>query len=440
MEVVLGMNILSSVRRSSGGSESGIDGHASEHDNMQETLYLQSDNSGKDNKKKYVWMFLAHLLYIGIFNKEYEWTMYMRINWTDSRLNYAANNTNYKTLKLSSADVRKVWIPDLFFHHERHAEVHTLLRENVLVDIYEDGSIQYSVRVNMRSHCKMNLSKYPFDTQSCPVLIQSYAYTADYIILHWQGDPAVIIDNADHLSLEPGSTKSGFWSPYKALAGNYSTLFATILYKRASQSLDVMYVAPTIVFVGVSMSSFFFGDQLTSRIAVVTGSLTQIILQWAGLHGKLPLVSSLSRLDHWMLCNLVFVVVVLIANAVIYHTVIKTNKEEQEKSKQDSEKKREYEHLVRLTLICKIIATGKPDPSTESDSTAEDWKKKIKELAYPENPPDQNNPENPSDQNNHEHPSDQHNPENPPDQNDGGRQVTVSGRTTSPRALSTYVS
>ncbi|XP_053373545.1 uncharacterized protein LOC128546611 [Mercenaria mercenaria] len=167
-----------------------------------------------------------------------------------------------------------------------------------------------------------------------------------------------------------------------------------------------MYVAPTIVLVGVSMSSFFFGDQLSSRIAVVTGSLTQIILQWAGVYGKLPPVSSLSLLDIWMLSNLVFVGAVLFVNAIIYHAVIKSNKAKQKKSKQDSQKKGEYEHLVRLTLICKIMVTGKPDETNESDLTAEDWKKKIKELAYPENTSDQNNPEN------------------PPDINSGGRQLT----------------
>ncbi|XP_053374118.1 glutamate-gated chloride channel-like [Mercenaria mercenaria] len=171
-------------------------------------------------------------------NMEYECTMYMRVNWVDSRLSYAANNTNYTTLKLSSADVGKIWIPDLFFHHERHSEIHALLSENVLVYIYENGSVQYSVRVNTRSHCEMNLKQYPFDTQACPVIIQSYAYTADYIIFYWLGDPPVIIDNADHLSLEPGSTKSGFWLPYNAL-GSYLCL-NTIFMRSLSFCIGVL--------------------------------------------------------------------------------------------------------------------------------------------------------------------------------------------------------
>ncbi|XP_053390065.1 gamma-aminobutyric acid receptor subunit beta-4-like [Mercenaria mercenaria] len=79
-------------------------------------------------------------------NMEYECTLYLRMKWTDQRLDFTENKTSYDTLSLGDTSVGKLWLPDLYFHHEREAELHGLFTKNQLVYIHKNGSVLYSGR------------------------------------------------------------------------------------------------------------------------------------------------------------------------------------------------------------------------------------------------------------------------------------------------------
>ncbi|XP_053388083.1 gamma-aminobutyric acid receptor subunit beta-4-like [Mercenaria mercenaria] len=79
-------------------------------------------------------------------NMEYDCTLYLRLNWTDGRLDFTAYNTSYKRLILGNNIVDKVWIPDLFFYSQRKSEMQGLSTKNQLVYLFENGTIMYSGR------------------------------------------------------------------------------------------------------------------------------------------------------------------------------------------------------------------------------------------------------------------------------------------------------
>ncbi|XP_053387500.1 ligand-gated ion channel 50-like [Mercenaria mercenaria] len=108
-----------------------------------------------------------------------------------------------------------------------------------------------------------------------------------------------------------------------------------------------MYVAPPVILVIVSFTSFLLDDNVEARIIIITGVLTQLIMQWAAIYNKLPPVSVLTQLDVWMLTNLAFVGIVLIVNAVICHFVIK-EKEEKEEMKERKTKKEKIKTKTKV--------------------------------------------------------------------------------------------
>ncbi|XP_053388088.1 gamma-aminobutyric acid receptor subunit rho-2-like [Mercenaria mercenaria] len=201
-------------------------------------------------------MVITDLNYESDINMEYDCTLYLRLNWTDRRLDFSVNSTSYESLKLGDDIVDKIWIPDLFFHHERKSELHGLFTKNQLVYIFRNGSVLYSGRFNVKSNCQMDLKKYPFDTQTCPIVIQSYAFTKEDIMLHWNGKNAVKIDHTANLDFIEKSLKHTYISPYADPVGNFSTLVAKISFKRPKESFQIMYVAPAIILVSVSFTSF----------------------------------------------------------------------------------------------------------------------------------------------------------------------------------------
>ncbi|XP_053387412.1 uncharacterized protein LOC123543191 [Mercenaria mercenaria] len=116
-------------------------------------------------------------------------------------------------------------------------------------------------------------------------------------------------------------------TPYDNPVGNFSTLSAMLSFKRSKNSLSIMYIAPPIIIVVVSMTSFLLGENTGSRITVPTGALTQLVMQWAAIYSKLPSVPVLTYFDKWMLMNLISVGTVLFVNACICHLVYSKGEE-----------------------------------------------------------------------------------------------------------------
>ena len=48
--------------------------------------------------------------------------------------------------------------------------------------ITPDGTVSYSQRLTLAATCPMNLVKFPLDSQTCKLVIGSFAYTAKDVI------------------------------------------------------------------------------------------------------------------------------------------------------------------------------------------------------------------------------------------------------------------
>lgn len=94
----------------------------------------------------------------------------------DSRLAYGdlTNKTLPQRQNVDSGIMGQIWTPDLFFANEKNARKHTLLKENVFVEIASDGQVMISQRLTLVSHCFMDFSMFPFDSQLCQISIESY--------------------------------------------------------------------------------------------------------------------------------------------------------------------------------------------------------------------------------------------------------------------------
>ena len=123
---------------------------------------------------------------------------------------WLAHDDGYKSQKwkvrwLFSVDeklINSLWIPDLFFSNGVGSSRHHVVRRNALLSmvfiIYESfrkqlfdwqnsccghqkrlspkGDITYSEHFTVNMDCEMNFEMFPFDSQACPLMIESYAY------------------------------------------------------------------------------------------------------------------------------------------------------------------------------------------------------------------------------------------------------------------------
>ncbi|MEQ2273664.1 Gamma-aminobutyric acid receptor subunit rho-3, partial [Xenotaenia resolanae] len=117
-------------------------------------------------------------------NMDFTMTLYLRHYWKDERLSFPSRNNQSRTF--DSRLVKKIWVPDVFFVHSKRSFIHDTTMENIMLRVYPDGNILYSVRVTVTALCSMDFSRFPLDTQNCSLELESYAYNENDLMLYWK--------------------------------------------------------------------------------------------------------------------------------------------------------------------------------------------------------------------------------------------------------------
>ncbi|ELW59132.1 Gamma-aminobutyric acid receptor subunit rho-1 [Tupaia chinensis] len=110
---------------------------------------------------------------------DFTMTLYLRHYWKDERLSFpSANNLS---MTFDGRLVKKIWVPDMFFVHSKRSFIHDTTTDNVMLRVQPDGTVLYSLRVTVTAMCNMDFSRFPLDTQTCSLEIESCWYNRLYI-------------------------------------------------------------------------------------------------------------------------------------------------------------------------------------------------------------------------------------------------------------------
>ena len=116
-------------------------------------------------------IFLRSISKISDLDMEYSVQITFREKWKDERLQYDDQGETIKFLTLTEPE--KIWKPDLFFSNEKEGHFHTIIMPNVLLRIYPNGEVLYSIRISLVLSCTMDLKYYPLDSQECYIKMVS---------------------------------------------------------------------------------------------------------------------------------------------------------------------------------------------------------------------------------------------------------------------------
>ncbi|CAG5120049.1 unnamed protein product, partial [Candidula unifasciata] len=114
----------------------------------------------------------------------------LHLRWEDKRIYHDKAAQYFNASKLGSLDfdsenIKKVWVPDIFFPNEKKGSFHVIMTQNQMMRLYKGGTMLYISRLSVTLSCPMDLINYPFDKQTCHLLIMSFGYSDDDIILEW---------------------------------------------------------------------------------------------------------------------------------------------------------------------------------------------------------------------------------------------------------------
>jgi gamma-aminobutyric acid receptor subunit alpha len=110
---------------------------------------------------------------------------YFRQYWTDPRLVFSSQRI--KELTLNWKFLSRIWRPDTYFLNGQDSYLHNIVVPNKFVRVAHTGRVSYSQRLTVTARCKMDLSKFPHDSQVaaarppasaqvCPLQIGSFGH------------------------------------------------------------------------------------------------------------------------------------------------------------------------------------------------------------------------------------------------------------------------
>jgi len=239
---------------------------------------------------------------------DYDMTMFFRQHWRDKRLSWGeelnfTRSAEYNSIH--SAYLDKLWIPDLFFVDEKGAKRHNIVRPNVLLEIDSYGNIFFSERLTVKLGCDIDLEYFPFDTQICPIRVESYSMRSSQLKINWVNSSYEWpLKLANDIKL-PSFTITGCFIEKSCKRdhsnGNYSCLSGFFGLSRHLNFYMVHLYIPSTLCVVVSWTTFWIELEIApARVTLAITTFLAIIAETQYINQEMRRISYVKAIDVWM--------------------------------------------------------------------------------------------------------------------------------------------
>uniref|UniRef100_A0A8C5LT48 Bifunctional lysine-specific demethylase and histidyl-hydroxylase n=1 Tax=Leptobrachium leishanense TaxID=445787 RepID=A0A8C5LT48_9ANUR len=260
---------------------------------------------------------------------DFTMTLYLRHYWKDERLSF--QSTNNRSMTFDGRLIKKIWVPDVFFVHSKRSFIHDTTMENIMLRVYPDGNVLFSLRITVASMCFMDFSRFPLDTQNCSLELESYAYNEDDLMLYWKrGNESLKTD--EHISLsqffiEEFSASSGL-ALYSS-TGWYNRLFINFILRRHIFFFLLQSYFPAMLMVMLSWVSFWIDRRaVPARVSLGITTVLTMSTIITGLSASMPQVSYIKAVDVYLWISFLFVFLSVIEYAAVnYLTTVEERKQ-----------------------------------------------------------------------------------------------------------------
>ncbi|KAG7509257.1 hypothetical protein JOB18_038905 [Solea senegalensis] len=260
---------------------------------------------------------------------DFTMTLYLRHYWKDERL--AFPSTTNKSMTFDGRLVKKIWVPDVFFVHSKRSFIHDTTTDNIMLRVFPDGHVLYSLRVTVTAACNMDFSRFPLDSQTCTLELESYAYTDEDLMLYWKsGDESLSTDDKISLSqflIQKFHTTSRL--AFYSSTGWYNRLYINFTLRRHIFFFLLQTYFPATLMVMLSWVSFWIDRRaVPARVSLGITTVLTMSTIITGVNASMPRVSYIKAVDIYLWVSFVFVFLsVLEYAAVNYLTTVRDGKE-----------------------------------------------------------------------------------------------------------------
>ncbi|XP_048093938.1 LOW QUALITY PROTEIN: gamma-aminobutyric acid receptor subunit rho-3a [Alosa alosa] len=260
-------------------------------------------------------------------NMDFTMTLYLRHYWQDDRLAFPSSNNKSRTF--DARLVKKIWVPDVFFVHSKRSFIHDTTMENIMLRVYPDGNILYSVRVTVTALCSMDFSSFPLDTQNCSLELESYAYNENDLMLYWKnGNDSLRTDEIVLSQFFIEEFQPSYGLAFYSSTGWYNRLYINFILRRHIFFFMLQTYFPTMLMVMLSWVSFWIDRRaVPARVSLGITTVLTMSTIITGVSASMPQVSYVKAVDIYLWSSFLFVFLSVIEYAAVnYFTTVEEMK------------------------------------------------------------------------------------------------------------------
>ncbi|BES90788.1 ion channel [Nesidiocoris tenuis] len=286
-------------------------------------------------------------------NLQFTAQILIKYRWRDERLRHDG-----PVLEGEESLRQQLWTPHLYLVNEHESRIMGSGKEDVLVSVTPDGTVLYSSRLKVSLLCLMDLTKFPFDNQYCPLELESWSYNTSQLNLHWEKDTPILVDSKVQmteyalvgLSTNESSNVYSGLTPHvdtdiinSKFSGNYSCLTVKFHLQRQVGHYIMDYYVPSILLVVVSWVSFWLDpNAVPGRTTLGTSTMLTFITLSRNIGSSLPKVSYVKATEYWFIMCTGFIFGSLVEFAFV-NTIWRRRKNVEIK-------KKNTRHILKSTL------------------------------------------------------------------------------------------
>ena len=260
------------------------------------------------------------------------------LSWFDERITFKNLKKDATQNLLDTADIKNVWLPEIVFGNSNDKQRikagqgddwsiavvrQGLPKLNPVYEIDEDylypgkeNVFWLSVATQVKLHCDFDLAMYPFDIQSCPIVIEvPYEYFNQFK-LHLVAEPNVTIPKLiqyDYLDIEHSNSWKGI-----------RKMNITIKLKRIpTYHLTSTYIPTLCLIIIAELTLFIDVIHFEATIMVALTAMLVMYTLYQSLSDNLPQTAYLKMIDVWLFAGLMLpfiIICILIAlNALVLY-------------------------------------------------------------------------------------------------------------------------
>ncbi|XP_034415224.1 5-hydroxytryptamine receptor 3A-like [Cyclopterus lumpus] len=248
--------------------------------------------------------------------------------WNNERISW--DPAQFCGITQVSVPMEMLWKPDLFIQEMIQKDDST---QNPYMYVYHDGKVVVEEGLKVVSTCKMDVHKFPFDTQSCNISVGSAIHCVDEIRLR----PFSNTSRVTQFSQELIKTQGEWEFLQLSVSGHnftfgdrsWNILIYTFTMKRRPLLHVTNFMLPVLFFLILDLASFFIADHRGEKLGFKVTVLLAISVLLLILNDILPSVSNKTPLIATY-CIVIFALMLLSVLETILVTYL-MEKDSQEK-------------------------------------------------------------------------------------------------------------